>query len=231
MRKPILAALALAVGAAAAAEPDLSRLEPLLRGAKPDSVRQTPVPGLYEVVIGTQIVYLSGDGRYVLRGDLLDLEHASNLTQAREGGLRKAAIDAVPANEMIVFAPMGQPKHTVTIFTDIDCGYCRKLHGEITNYNRAGIEVRYLAYPRTGPAGESYDKAVSVWCAQDRKSALTQAKLGKPVPAASCDNPVAKHYELGNRLGVQGTPSIVLESGEMVPGYVPAAELAQMLEK
>ncbi|HMV38478.1 MAG TPA: DsbC family protein [Plasticicumulans sp.] len=241
MLKPLFAALAIALGtataaageAAPAAGPDLTRLSAVLDGRKPDAVNPTPVPGLYEVILGARVLYVSADGRYVLRGDLVDIDKGENLTEARSGQLRVRAIAAVPESDMIVFAPPGpvQAKHTVTVFTDIDCGYCRKLHSEIDNYLRAGIRVRYLAYPRSGLRGESYDKAVSVWCAEDPKAAITSAKKGQAVAKASCpDNPVAKEYELGNQVGVQGTPTIVLENGDLVPGYVPAARLVMMLD-
>lgn len=239
MLKPLLAvATALALTATAAhadeavAGPDLTRLSAVLDGRKPDAVNPTPIPGLYEVVLGARVIYVSADGRYAIRGDIVDIVQGDNLTEARSGQLRVQAIAAVPESEMIVFAPPGpaQAKHTVTVFTDVDCGYCRKLHSEIGNYLRAGIRVRYLAYPRSGLSGESYEKAVSVWCADDRKAAITSAKQGQPLAKASCANPVAKEFELGNQVGVQGTPTIVLENGDIVPGYVPAARLAQLLE-
>lgn len=238
MLKSLLAAAVLALGTTgafaddAATGPDLARLSAALDGRKPDAVNPTPVPGLYEVILGARVLYVSADGRFVLRGDLVDIEKGENLTETRSGQLRVQAIAAVPESDMIVFAPPGpmQAKHTITVFTDIDCGYCRKLHAEIDNYLRAGIRVRYLAYPRSGLQGESYEKAVSVWCAEDRKAAITGAKRGQPVAKASCANPVAKEFELGNQVGVQGTPTIVLENGELVPGYVPAGRLVMMLD-
>ncbi|TCO80213.1 thiol:disulfide interchange protein DsbC [Plasticicumulans lactativorans] len=225
--------LTLGVAAAVAAEgprPDLGRLQAVLDGHKPDSVSPGPLPGLFEVVVGGRVLYLSADGRYVVRGDVIDLAKGVNLTEERGNALRLAALATVPESEMVIFAPSGPVRHTVTVFTDIDCGYCRKLHSEIEAYNRYGIRVRYLAYPRTGLDGESYHKFVSVWCSADRKDALTRAKRGEELPAADCPSPIAAQYELGNRLGVQGTPAMVLETGEMVPGYVPAARLAMMLD-
>jgi thiol:disulfide interchange protein DsbC len=132
---------------------------------------------------------------------------------------------------MVVFPPAGPTKHTVTVFTDIDCGYCRKLHQEIADYNQQGIKVRYLMYPRAGVGSESYNKAVWVWCADDRQDAITRAKRGEEIPHKTCANPVKEQFELGQTLGVRGTPSIILENGQMVPGYVPAAQLAQMLDE
>lgn len=131
---------------------------------------------------------------------------------------------------MIVYAPK-QVKHTVTIFTDIDCPYCRKLHKEMQSYLDAGIEVRYLAFPRAGAGSESYKKAVSVWCAKNREEAMTRAKRGETVKSESCKHPVDRHLALVQRLGVNATPTIFLENGRRIPGYVPAQRLLQILEQ
>jgi len=143
-----------------------------------------------------------------------------------------AAIDKLGEDSMIIFSPKnGKVKHTITVFTDIDCGYCRKLHSAIDEYNELGIRVRYLAYPRAGIGSASYDKAVAVWCAKDRKKAMTQAKNNQSVNSGKCANPVAEHFEMGSKIGVRGTPALVLESGQLVPGYVPPQRLAAILEK
>ena len=233
LRKLLIAILTLCIFHLAAAEtgkPDLNKLQIVLGGVTPDSVNATAVPGLYEVTIGSQILYLSEDGRFAISGDVIDLNTRDNLTENRRGQLRVAAINDVGEENMVIFEPSAAAKHTVTIFTDIDCGYCRKLHREIASYNQQGIKVRYLMFPRAGIGSESYDKAVTVWCSTDRKEALTRSKMGEVLAAQSCANPVKNHYELGQMLGVRGTPSIILENGEMVPGYVPASQLAQMLE-
>lgn len=209
--------------------PDLERLKSALGGAEPDSVSELPVPGLYEVLIGSQIIYLTDDGRYAVQGEIIDLDSANNLTETRRSKLRVSAIDAVGENRMIIFEPSNGPaKHTATVFTDIDCGYCRKLHREIAAYNDLGIRIRYMMFPRAGLKSESYDKAVTVWCSDDQQQAMTNAKLGEDIGKKTCDNPVASHYQLGQDLGVRGTPSMVLDTGEMVPGYVPADRLMQM---
>jgi thiol:disulfide interchange protein DsbC len=209
--------------------PDLSKLQAALGGVTPDSVADSSLPGLYEITIGAQILYLSEDGRYVIQGDIVDLASSDNVTENRRNGLRAKAVEAVGEDKMIIFAPKDEAKYTITIFTDIDCGYCRKLHQEIASYNDLGIKVRYMMFPRTGLNTESYDKAVSAWCADDRKEAITRAKRGETIEAKTCDNPVSQHYNLGQQLGVRGTPSIILADGEMVPGYVPADRLVQML--
>jgi thiol:disulfide interchange protein DsbC len=209
--------------------PDLSKLQAALGGATPDSVADSSLPGLYEVTIGAQILYLSQDGRYVIQGDIVDLTSSDNITENRRNGLRADAIDKVGEDKMIIFGTAGEPKYTITVFTDIDCGYCRKLHQEIASYNDLGIKVRYLMFPRTGLNSESYDKAVSAWCSDDRNEAITRAKRGETLEAKTCENPVSQHYNLGQQLGVRGTPSIILADGEMVPGYVPADRLVEML--
>lgn len=215
--------------APAAKQPDLAKLQAALNGEKPDSVAPAVIPGLYEVVLGGQVLYLSEDGRYVIQGDILDLGSRDNLTENRRGAMRGGAIAAVGENNMVVFAPEGPAKYTVTVFTDIDCGYCRKMHSQMDAYNKEGIKIRYLWFPREGIGSESYNKAVAVWCADNRQDAMTQAKRGENVERKTCDNPVQAQYELAQKLGVRGTPSMILESGDMIPGYVPPTQLAQML--
>ena len=209
--------------------PDLTALQTALNGVKPDSIAPTALPGVYEVVLGAQVLYLSEDGRFALQGDLLDLSSHANLTENRRGELRSKAIAEVGENKMVVFAPEGSVKHTVTIFTDIDCGYCRKMHSQIADYLKEGIKIRYLWFPREGQNSEGFAKAVAVWCSDNRQEAMTKAKRGETVESKTCDNPVQAQFELGQKLGVRGTPSLFLESGEMLPGYVPPTQLAQML--
>lgn len=211
--------------------PDISKLSAALGGAEPDSVSESIIPGLYEVVLGAQIIYLSEDGRFVVQGQIVDLVTSSNVTEKKLSELRLSAIEALGEEHMVIFAPEQPAKHTVSIFTDVDCGYCRKLHGEMSSYLEQGIRIRYLAFPRAGINSESYDKAVSAWCSEDPQDAITRLKLGETIEQKTCDNPVADEYNLGIQLGVQGTPSIITETGEMIPGYVPAERLVQMLKK
>ena len=199
-------------------------------GATAADVQPAPVPGLFELRRGGDIAYVTPDGRYALTGDLYDLGSNRNLTETRRRDLRKEMLAAVPDSQTLVFSPQ-DPKYTISVFTDVDCGYCRKLHSQIAEYNRLGVRVRYLFYPRTGPDTESWHKAESVWCSADRNDALTRAKRGETVKAKPCSpTPVAKDYRLGEELGVQGTPSIVLANGEMLPGYVPPAMLVDHLK-
>ncbi len=204
-------------------------MQAALDGARPDSVAPALIPGLYEIVLGGQVLYLSEDGRFVVQGDILDLDTRANLTDTRRGELRGKAIEAVGENNMITFAPGGPVKHTVTVFTDIDCGYCRRMHGQIADYNKEGIKIRYLWFPREGVGSASFAKSIGVWCAADRRDAMTRAKRGEDIELKTCENPVQAQYELGQKIGVRGTPSLILESGEMIPGYVPPAQLAELL--
>lgn len=203
-------------------------LSMLLPNLKPDAVAETAVPGLYEVTFGARIFYLTGDGRYLMQGKLIDLETRTPITEERQKVLKVAAMEAIGEDNMITFGAADLP-HTITVFTDIDCGYCRKLHSEIDNYNEQGIRVRYLAYPRAGLGSPSAKLAESVWCADDRKAAMTTAKKGGDLPSKQCENPVAEHYKLGQTFGINGTPALVLPDGEVIPGYVPPKRLALAL--
>jgi thiol:disulfide interchange protein DsbC len=197
--------------------------------AKIDSVKPSEVKGLYEVIVGANIFYVSEDGNYLLQGRLVDMAARKDLTEEKLAGTRKQAIEKIGQDNMIVFKPkIG--KYTVTIFTDIDCGYCRKLHSEMDQYLAQGITIQYLFFPRAGKGSDSYNKAVSVWCAEDRNAALTDAKKGNTPPAKTCDNPVDKHMQFGADFDVKGTPMIVTEKGNIYPGYLPAKQLIEALE-
>ncbi|KKN62352.1 hypothetical protein LCGC14_0512640 [marine sediment metagenome] len=197
---------------------------------KLDSLTSISNTGLYEGIVNGQIIYFTADGRYVLQGDLVSLESRTNLTEQRRVDLRKTALAKLDEKDMVIFSPKNTA-YTVTVFTDIDCGYCRKMHSEMEDYLAEGIRIRYLAYPRGGLQSKSYDDAVSVWCAKDRQQAMTDAKQGKEIAKLTCQNPVKQEFELGQKIGVQGTPSIFLESGQMLPGYLPAEKLKKVLEQ
>lgn len=207
-----------------------SSLQVLLPGLQPDSVRSTPLGNLYEITFGTRIVYVTEDGRFLVQGKLIDLETRQEITDERLAELKRDALDAIGEDRMVVYAPEA-PRHTVTVFTDIDCGFCRRMHAEMDQYHKQGIAIRYLFYPRAGVGSDSYKKAVSVWCADDRNDAMDTAKAGDSVPAKACDNPVEAHYALGQQMSVQGTPALVLADGEIVPGYVPPARLRRALDE
>jgi len=205
-------------------------LEALIPGLSPDKIGPSPIPGLYEVVYGPNVVYVTGDGRFMVQGDVVDLKTRSNLTEKKRDEARVGALETLGEDSMIVYGP-ADAKHTVTVFTDIDCGYCQKLHREINTYSDQGIRIRYLSYPRSGIPSKSYDKATAVWCSADRNQALTDAKAGRSVNAEQCDNPVREHYVLGRMFAISGTPTLILENGTMVPGYVSAKSLREMIEK
>jgi len=237
----LLSVVALAQGSASASKADAPKADAAkpdpraaivakIDGLKLEDVRMTPVAGVYEITRGAEISYVSADGRYVLLGDLIDVDSDANLSENRRRAIRTRIIDGIPENEMLVFSPK-DPKYTITVFTDIDCGYCRRLHSQIAEYNRLGIRVRYLFYPRTGPNTESWQKAEAVWCSSNRNDALTRAKNGEDIKAPKCPGDiVARDYELGHKLAVDGTPAIFLANGEMLPGYAPPNQLAKYLK-
>jgi len=195
---------------------------------KIDSIIQSEAKGLYEVISGANILYVSEDGKYLLQGHLIDIAARKDLTEDKLASTRKQAIDNLGTDQMIIFKPE-KSKYTVSVFTDIDCGYCRKLHSEMDQYMAEGITIQYLFYPRAGKGSESYNKAVSVWCANDRNAALTSAKNGKNPDVKTCNNPVDAHMQLGVDFEARGTPMIVTAKGNIFPGYVPAKRLVQAL--
>jgi thiol:disulfide interchange protein DsbC len=200
-------------------------------GVKPEELSPTPIPNIYEMIRGSEIAYVTTDGKYAISGDLFDIAKSDNLTEAHRRELRMKQIDAIPETDMVVFGPK-DPKYTVTVFTDVDCAYCRQLHSQISDYNRLGIRVRYIFFPRTGPNTDSWTKAEEVWCSPNRNEALTRAKLGQPLPNKPCaNNPVARTYALGRSFGLEGTPAIVLANGELIGGYLPPGQLFQELRK
>lgn len=230
----IIAPLALIVAAAGAdtASPSKEEIAAKLNGVSADDLAESSIAGLYQITVGSTVAYVTVDGRYLIQGDVFDLESLENITESARADARVAMLSNVDRDEMIVFSPAnGEVKHAVTIFTDIDCGYCRQFHRDIERVNALGIEVRYLFYPRTGPNTESWEKAANVWCADNRNNALTRAKLGGSVPDAECgDTPIDEHFELGNRVGVRGTPAVFAENGELLGGYLPPEQLAAALE-
>ena len=210
----------------------LSKLKKLRPDLPIERVRPSPVKDIYALELkGGSMLYGTRDARFLFAGDLYQMgdEDLVNLAELRRSVQRKAILDTVKPDDMVIFSPEGETKAVVDVFTDVDCTFCQKLHREVPRMNELGIEVRYLAFPRKGIGSSSYDKMVSTWCAKDPRQALTDSKAGKPIPAKSCDNPVAWEYELGHQVGVTGTPAIVLEDGSLYPGYLPAEKLAQIL--
>ena len=208
-----------------------AKLKEALPEFTPDSIAASPIDGFYQVAFGTQIVYVSSDAKYVMQGVLIDLEDGKkNLTQVAADEARKQYLAEVNALESISFGAE-KPRHTVTVFTDIDCPYCQKLHEEMDQYASYGIQVNYLLFPRNGLTSTGYLKAISVWCSEDRADALTRAKARKEIEDKSCDNPIAEHFNVGKKVGVTGTPAVLTQDGRLMPGYVPAKDLAQRLDQ
>lgn len=210
----------------------IARLSPTTRI---DSITPAPLPGFYQVIAAGQMLYVSADGRYMLNGNLIDLGKHQNVSDNEWAAFRKAELAKVPAAQRIVFAPP-HPKYTISVFTDVNCGFCRALHEQIGAFNKAGIAVEYLAWPREGvttTAGRptpTYTEMVSVWCAADRKAAFTEAKQGHAPKPATCTNPVKDQFDLGVRLGVSGTPTIFGPDGSTLGGYVTPQQLLMALQ-
>lgn len=196
------------------------------------SVSATPLSTIFEVQLNTgEILYADISGDYLFAGDMYRTASTGlvNLSNSKKQERSLAKIAAIPDEEMIIFTPE-VVKTSITVFTDVDCTYCRKLHSELDDLMAKGIEVRYLAYPRGGADAGSFDKMISVWCSDDRKKSLTQAKNGQNLPVADCDSPVLAHYALGNELGISGTPALIFPDGRVIPGYMDADRLATMLD-
>lgn len=195
----------------------------------------TPIPGirLYRVRIGSEYFYVTGDGRYLLSGDLYDLREQRNLTEDAMAEHRRSRLARIDPEEAVVFEAEGETAGTVWVFTDVDCPYCRHFHQQIDAYNRLGIEVRYLAYPRAGPGSKGWRRAEAVWCSADRRAALTRAKTDKKITAETdCDTGVVRrHYETARELGIRGTPMIVAIDGRRLGGYLSPEQLLAKLEK
>ncbi|TWI02936.1 thiol:disulfide interchange protein DsbC [Luteimonas cucumeris] len=195
-----------------------------------DRVGAAPLPGFREVIVAGKTLYVSDDGRYLIQGSLYDMRAKQDLSEVSLSKVRKELLKQAPLADRIVFAPPN-PKYTVSVFTDIECGFCQKMHSEIAEYNKLGIEIQYLAFPRMGLGTPDYKKMVAVWCAADRKQALTAAKTGRPVPMKDCQNPVSAQYQLGQRAGLTGTPMILTANGEQLPGYLPPQAMRAYLDE
>ena len=197
------------------------------------SVKTSEIPGLYEVQFTNgPLVYSTAQGDYFILGDLFSVgpEGYVNLAEKRRDGERVAKLDAVAEDDMIVFSPEGEPRAYITVFTDVTCFYCQKLHKEVPELNKRGVEVRYLAYPRAGVGSAGFNQLASAWCADNPQDTLTKLKNKQSVPEKVCpENPIAAQYQLGQELGVRGTPAIITQSGQMIPGYQSADELVVTL--
>ncbi|TDT38491.1 thiol:disulfide interchange protein DsbC [Halospina denitrificans] len=196
-------------------------------------VRETDMDDIYEVRTAQQTLYMTGDASHAFLGTMLRFDDEDGLVNVTEQGRsveRREALASVSAEDMITFSPESEVKATLHVFTDINCGYCRKLHRNMEAMNNMGIQVNYLAFPRGGPGTEGYRKAINAWCSDNPKSAITRAKQGESIPDRDCDHPVKEQFELGQALGVSGTPALILESGRMVRGFRPPQALEKILD-
>jgi thiol:disulfide interchange protein DsbC len=214
----------------AAEDPVREALGKILPNSDKMAIADSPMQGIKQVTLDSMVVYVSEDGHYLMQGKLFDLETRTDLTEEAMSGVRRELMGGADTASMISFAPE-DPLYDVYVFTDIDCGYCRRLHAQIEEYNRLGIAVHYLFFPRAGVGSPSFSKAVSVWCSDDQREAFTSAKLGQDPQSVNCDNPIQAQYELGQKIGMTGTPALVMKDGSMVRGYMPPANLLQHLQQ
>jgi len=209
-----------------------ARVVSKMDGARPEDVSGSPIPGVYEVTVGGMIVYVTADGKYLFSGNLYDLDTQQNLTAERRSTARARALAAASESDMIIFSP-SNPKMTVTVFTDVDCQFCRRFHTQIADLNKAGVRVRYVLYPRTGPGTQSWKEAEAVWCSKDRRDARTRAKKGEEVKSKSCaaDDAIKAQWTLGEDLGVEGTPAIFTQTGDYIGGFLTPDQLVQTIQE
>lgn len=206
-----------------------AKIRALVPNAKTIAISETPIEGVLQVQINSDIVYVTADGQYLLQGQIMNIDTKANLTDQAKSGIRLTLLTDLKKEEQISFAPE-EPKYELLVFTDIDCGYCRKLHNQMDGYNEQGIAINYMAFPRAGIGSDSYDKFVSVWCSADQQEAMTLAKNGTDPLPQKCPNPIAAQYELGREVGVTGTPALLTSDGTLIPGYMPPAQLRQRLD-
>jgi thiol:disulfide interchange protein DsbC len=203
-----------------------------LQGLDPNtpvqSIKPAKIDGLFEVVIGNEVYYVSANGRYIFNGDIYDASTRENLTSITRGKIALKIIDKVGESGMIIYEPK-KVRRTLTVFTDVDCPYCRKFHDDLPQHLANGIRVRYVMFPLRGLKSNVYRKEVSVWCSKDRKKALDEAKAGKAIKVKQCANPIADNYILAQKLGVNSTPTLMTDKGVLLPGYMPPAHLAARL--
>lgn len=234
MFRSIAFALMATLSLAAAAEPDQVAIEDTIAAINPDakinSIKPSPIAGLNEVIADGIVIYVSDDGRYIVHGVMLDVPSRKNLTELASAGIHKEMLDAIPDADKIIYKPKGKPKYVVRVFTDISCGYCQLLHKSMQEYLDAGVQIEYMAYPRGGPESPALGQMEQVWCSADRNAAYAKAIGGGTVEASACSAPVRKQFELGTKLGLQGTPAMFALDGEQLGGYVPVEDLVKKLD-
>lgn len=242
LKRLVLPLVVLGLGSSTLAQAELAnektatKISAKIRASYPDmqidSVHTTEVKGMYRALVQGRDIYVLEDGKYFLTGDLYrtDPNNLVNVSEELRGSERATLLASIDRKDNIIYSPKEGTKKSISVYTDVDCGYCRKFHQEIPRLNAMGIEVRYLAFPRAGVGSASYQKIASAWCAKDKQTALDKLKNRETIPTNVCaDNPVASQYALGQQMGVTGTPSLVLDDGTVIPGYMPADQLAARL--
>ena len=227
----LIAALVLISVASQAADDQYAELKTMISksfpGAEITGFKDSAIPGVLEFNLGAQVLYVTKSGRFLFKGDIYDLVSQENITEKSAQASRVATLEKFGEENMLVYKAKDQ-KHFITVFTDIDCPYCRRLHDEIDQYLAKGISVRYFFLPFKGK--KSLEKSVSVWCSKNPTKAMTDAKKGRRIRSATCEHPIDGHLAIGRDFGIRGTPAIVLDDGEMIPGYRPAKDVAKILE-
>ncbi len=232
MLAAILCGSALADESDQPADPRAAIAKKFGKEVQAEDVKPSPIPGIWEVPMGADVAYVSADGKYIIAGDLYEIDTRTNITEQGRASSRAKLLGKLDERDMIVFTPPQGAKHTITVFTDVECGYCRKLHSQIDQLTKLGVRVRYAAYPRSGPGTADWRKMEAVWCSKDRQAAITQAKLGQDIKSDNCGaTPVGKQFQLGEDLGVRGTPAIFTKSGQYIGGYLPPADLVKELDQ
>jgi len=206
------------------------RLSTLIDDGTEISIAESPLPGILQVRLGSDIVYVTDDGRYLMQGRVLDLDTRQDLTDRARSQIRREMVREIEHDDLISYGAEDSD-FEIIVFTDVDCGYCRRLHQQVEEYNDAGIRISYAAFPRAGMGSETSRKMTSVWCADDQRAAMDLAKGGGTPEPMECDAPVAELYEMGQAVGVTGTPALVTPNGDLIPGYVPPNDLRVRLEQ
>ncbi len=198
-----------------------------------ESIEPSSLKGIYKVYYGDlQPIYVSEDGNFFIYGDMYKIgsNDITNLTKEEIKGRRSDILDSIPADELIIFKSNNELV-SITVFTDVDCGYCRKLHSQIDEYNQAGITIKYAAFPRSGIGTQTFTKMVGAWCSEDPKQAMTDLKNDKKMNLDFCEEqPIARHYIIGQKLGINGTPAIITPDGDLIPGYISPEELLSQIK-
>ena len=233
---PLFVVFALLQGVVNAEESkEIQQLRAALAKTMPDlpitSISESPIPGLLELVTGAQVYYITPNGKYVIEGNIIDVERRIDMTAQRKGRTQVAAINKIGDEKMVVYEPTAgeSQDRTITVFTDASCGYCRKLHQEIDGLLSQGVRVRYLLYPRAGLNTDASRVLESVWCSDNQQASMDMAKAGRRIDPLSCENPIEEHIAMARQVGLQGTPMIFLDNGLVVPGYRPPDELIRLL--